>query len=482
MRAEPLLALVLATACGPARVLTRAEGDGGWSESRRQTELTSLAQTAQVDLQGEPVAAEDTPLDLADVVRLAASESRRLAEADLDVDIARERVWDARGRYFPSISGQGRYNWYTDSQTTNVHFPPGLLPAGVTPPVVVVRQKEFGTVNGTASMPIDLFGEITKNLTAAQAGYRAEEARRYATLLGEQTSAVQGYFALLEALRLREVSEQTLEAQRQQLTNAESKFNAGRVTKNELLVVQVAVRNSEQVVRQRDLRISEARWTLNQIIGRPVDAPTRLADVAERPDIPRAADALREAYAHNPVLGALVEEQQRLEDTTSAINRSRFPQLQGGGTIDYSTSDIVEPQRVGGAFVAFNWNFDLGGRKDAQVAQARLAAEKNRTQIERSMREVESAVRTSQLAAEERLAALASADAAVAQAGENVRIRLQQFDVGRATSEDVLDAQALLSLERAARASALYQAHARRAELQQVMGLPLDGILPGHTR
>ena len=98
------------------------------------------------------------------------------------------------------------------------------------------------------------------------------------------------------------------------------------------------------------------------------------------------------------------------------------------------------------------------------------------------MREVESAVRTSQLAAEERLAALASADAAVAQADENVRIRLQQFDVGRATSEDVLDAQALLSLERAARASALYQAHARRAELQQGMGLSLDRILPGHTR
>jgi outer membrane protein TolC len=91
---------------------------------------------------------------------------------------------------------------------------------------------------------------------------------------------------------------------------------------------------------------------------------------------------------------------------------------------------------------------------------------------------VETAVRATRQAAEERLAALASAETAVRQAEENVRIRQQQFDVGRATSEDLLDAQALLTQQRATLASSLYQAHTRRAELQQVMGLPVDAILP----
>jgi outer membrane protein TolC len=86
-------------------------------------------------------------------------------------------------------------------------------------------------------------------------------------------------------------------------------------------------------------------------------------------------------------------------------------------------------------------------------------------------------VRTARLAAEERLAALTSAETAVLQAEENRRIRGQQFDVGRATSEDVLDAEALLAQQRAVLATALYQAHTRRAELQQVMGLPLDAIV-----
>ena len=48
--------------------------------------------------------------------------------------------------------------------------------------------------------------------------------------------------------------------------------------------------------------------------------------------------------------------------------------------------------------------------------------------------------------------------------------------MGRATSEDVLAAQALLERQRATLATALYQAHTRRAELQQLMGLPLAAL------
>jgi outer membrane protein TolC len=482
VRAELLLVVVALAGCGPARVLTRPEGNGGWSAERRDAELASRAAPAQVDLGGGAVTLGDasTPLALDDVVRLAATESRRLAEADEDVAIAAARVGEARGRLFPSISGQGRYSWNSDPQTTNVHLPRSALQAlGGQAPVVVIREQEYGTVNGTATVPIDVFGEITKGLTAAQAGYRAEQAQRFATLLAEQVAAIRSYFDMLEADRLRTVTEQTLSAQRQQLANAESRVNAGRLTKNELLVVQVAVRNSEQLLLQLDLQRARARWALNRVIGRPVDAPTTLRDVAERPSVPAATESLREAYAHNPVLAALVEEQQRLEDTASAIARSRFPQVQGGGAVDYSTSDIVQPQTVGSGFVGFTWNFDLGGKKESQIAQARLAAEQNRTRIERQLRDVEATVRAAQQSAEERLAAFESAQTAVQQAEENLRIRQQQFDVGRATSEDVLDATALLARERATLASALYQAHTRRAELQELMGLPLDAVLLG---
>ena len=154
-----------------------------------------------------------------------------------------------------------------------------------------------------------------------------------------------------------------------------------------------------------------------------------------------------------------------------------------GDTSGMATVARTEPPgsgetTTGSGFVGFSWDLGTDTRREAQIAGARAAAEQNRIALERQLREVEAAVRATQRAAEERLAAEATALAAVGQAEENLRIRQQQFDAGRATSEDVLDAEALLAGQRATLATALYQAHSRRAELQRLIGLPLDDVLP----
>jgi outer membrane protein TolC len=471
VRRELLAVLLLACSCGPVRVLTRPDGNGGWTPERRRAELAERAQAAEVSLAAAPVAADDGTLTLADVVRLA-SANRRVAEADRDLAIAGARVDQARGRLYPTVTGRGRYDWYTDPQTIGLDLPAGLLPAGAPAPTAFIREQDFLTVNGTASVAIDVFGEITKNLTASQAGYRAEEARRFAVLLGERFEATQSYFALLEAERLADVARQTLAAQRQQLANAEARVAAGRLTRNELLVVQVAVRNTEQLLRQVELQAARARWTLNRVVGRPVDAPLRLADVVVAPTLPTADEALRQAFETNPTLRLLVEEQQRLEDLAASLARGRLPRFQGGGTIDYTSQEIVQPERIGGAFLGFTWDV-ADAPREAEIAQARIAVARNRDRIERALREVEATVRATQRAAEERLAALATAGLAVEQAEENRRIRAQQFDAGRATSEDLLDAEALFAQQRAALATSLYQAHVRNAELDQLIGRPV---------
>jgi outer membrane protein TolC len=475
VRRELLAALLLVAGCGPLHVLTRPDGDGGWTAERRQTELAGRAEHARVDLEAAPVAADTGPLTLADVVRLATS-NRRVVEADRDLAIAAARVTGARGRLLPRLTGRGRYDWYTDAQTIALDLPGGLIPAGQPAPTAFIREQDFLTLNGAATMPIDLFGEITKNLTAAQAGYRAEEARRFATVLAEQVAATRSFFAVLEAQRLAEVARQTLAAQRQQLANAEARVAAGRLTRNELLVVQVAVRNTEQLLRQVELQEAEARWQLNQLVGRPIDAPLDLVDVAAAPTPPPAAEALREAFTTNPALRVLVEEQQRLEDSAASLARGRLPRFEGGGSIDYTSQNIIQPPRIGGAFVGFTWDI-ADAPREAEITQARIAVERNRTRVERTLRELEAAVRAAQGAVEERLAALATAETAVVQAEENRRIRAQQFDAGRATSEDLLDAEALLAQQRAALATARYQAHVRSGELDQLIGRPLVPVV-----
>jgi outer membrane protein TolC len=417
------------------------------------------------------------PLDLGQALQIASRGNRRIAEAHQQLDATAEQVADVRGRFLPQTTAQARYTWYSSAQTTSVSLPPGLLPPGTPIPVVKIRDAAQGTVNASVTFPIDLTGELWNTLQAAQAGYRGEQARVWATTLDEQLAVVESYFNVLETRRLRTVTEQTIALYRTQVGIAQSRFDQGRLTKNDLLTVQVALQTAEESLLQRDLAIEQARWSFNQAIGAAVNAPAVLADVTAPPELPTVQEALDVTHQHNPILLSLVEEQQRLEATATALERSRLPRFGGGGGMDYSTSGILTPPQIGSGYLGFSWDLGTDTRREAQIAEARILADKNRTATERQLRELEATVRATHLATAERLAAYLTAQHALGQAEENLRIRSQQFDVGRAQSDDVLIAERLLAEQRATLATALYQAHTQRAGLQRLMGLPLEDLV-----
>ena len=510
MRARPrcvatctvAIALLACTGCTSAwQTLSRPEGDGGWDPQRRVETIESVGRSAGVAVDGRAatpperggaragtVAAEapesraipadtrDRPpaaLDLPTALAMAARGNRRIAAADKQVEAAAARVMDVRGRLLPGTAAATRANWYTDSQRTDVDLPPGLLPPGTAIPVVTVRAAQNTVASGVVLAPLDLSGEFWHALRAAQAGYRGEQARAWATILEQQLAVVRAYYQLLEAIRLKQVAEQTVEVYGTQFAIAEDRYANGRLTKNDLLTFDVARKNAEQEVLRRDLLIERARWDLNEAIGADVDRAVDPVDERGEPALPAVDESLRQAWLHNPVLVSLVEEQQRLQETVTSLERSRLPRLNAGGAIDWQSQQILTPRAIGSGFVGFTWDVGTDLRRESQISAARIEAERNRVEIERQMRELEAALRTAHLAAIERLEAYRTARSAVEQAEENLRIRRQQFDAGRAQSDDVLIAENLLSQQRATLATALYQAHVRRAELQRLIGLPI---------
>jgi outer membrane protein TolC len=494
--------LLACAGCGSAwRTLSRPEGDGGWDPQRRVETVESVGRSAGVAVDGRsttpgeqdgaaprkgfapaaasraiPAEARDRPpaaLDLTTALAMAARGNRRITAADKEVEAAAARVMDVRGRLLPGTAAATRANWYSDRQITDVDLPAGLLPPGTAIPVVTVRADRNTVVNGTVLAPLDLSGELWHALRAAQAGYRGERARAWATTLEQQLAVVRAYYQLLEAIHLKRVAEQTVEVYGTQLAIAEDRYANGRLTKNDLLTFDVARKNARQEVLQRDLLIERARWDLNEAIGADVDRAIDPVDERAEPSLPPIDESLRLAWRHNPVLLSLVEEQQRLQETVTSLERSRLPRLNAGGAIDWQSQQILIPQAIGTGFVGFTWDVGTDLRRESQISAARIEAERNRVEIERQMRELEAAVRTAHLAAIERLEAYRTALSAVEQAEENLRIRRQQFDAGRAQSDDVLIAENLLSRQRATLATALYQAHVRRAELQRLIGLPI---------
>ena len=480
MRTAAALLLALVGGCSAARDVWRPEGDGGWTAARRRAAVSELAPQAGVVDPLAPPAPPPSPevYDLRRALATAAHGNRAIAAAATRTDIGRARALEARGLLLPTTTARGAYTWYSDVRSTQPSLPPQLRPPPGAPPFeVVLSDSDAGTINALFSQPIDLSGELRETLKAAQAGYRGEIARRWATELEQDLVVTQTYFNRLAAARLREVTEQTIALYRRQLDDADLRFRAGLGTKNEVLEVQVALRNAEQRLQRDDVAIARARWAFNEAIGVDVNAPTEVADVRERPWLPDEAELLGTAQAKNPVLTALFERQRQLDAELSALQRSRIPRVNAGGQLDYSTSTLFTPQAIGAGFVGFNWDLGTDTRREERITAARLAVDENRVQLEAELRALEQALRSTQRAAAERLTALDTAQVAVGQAEENLRIRQQQFGVGRAQTRDVLDAQRLLAEQRAVLATALYEAQTRRAELQQLMGEPFEALL-----
>jgi outer membrane protein len=472
---------VLAAGCAALRDVWRPEGDGGWTPAQRRVAVSALAPAAGVE---DPVVPRPTPAasqvyDLRRALAQAAQGNRAIAAAGARTQIARQRALEARGLLLPSTTAKGAYTWYSDVRSTQPQLPSGTLPPDTPPFEVVLSDSDAGTINALFSLPLDLSGELRQTIAAAQAGYRGEAARRWATELEQNVVVVRAYFDRLAAMRLREVTEQTIALYEKQFADADQRFQAGRVTKNEVLEVQVVLRNAQQRRQQEDLAIDRTRWAFNQAIGADINAPTEVVDLRERPQLPGDAEMLRAAQEKNPILTSLFERQRQLEAELSALERSRFPRFNAGGQLDYSSSTLFMPQAIGSGFVGFVWDLGTDTRREERITAARLAIDENRIQLEAELRALEQSLRATQRSAAERLAALDTAQIAVGQAEENLRIRQQQFAAGRAQTKDVLDAQRLLAEQRAVLATALYEAQTRRAELQQLMGEPFEALVAG---
>ncbi|MFN2426133.1 MAG: TolC family protein [Candidatus Binatia bacterium] len=474
-RALPLaLAAGLSCAALACTALSPA-GNGGWSEARRQQELArARAMSAVVAPLAETDRAAPRRLDLTTALDLASRHNRTIAAAGAAVEAAAGDVAVARAALLPTNSIRGAYNWYSDEQTNSVDLDPAIfqLPPNTPLPVVTVREQDFATVSAAVRLAIDLSGELRHGLGAAQASFRAESARAWATRLEEESAVTAAYFGLLEAERLREVAQRTNALYRRQLSDATSRYDQGRLTRNEVLVVDVALADSLQTMLRLDNAIAVSRRRLNRTTGLDIDAPTEVDDVAGRPDLPPLEEVLAAARAGNPLVTSMLEEVQASDARLAAARRSRFPRVAVAGGYDATTQQIVSPNNYGSVGVTVD--FDLVSlRREGEIAKLDAASRRSRLLLDRSVREVEALVRDSHDLVRERLAAIDLASAAVGQAEENLRIRQAQFDEGRATSDDLLDASRLAAMQRALLASALYQSHVRRAELELLTGKSL---------
>jgi outer membrane protein TolC len=279
----------------------------------------------------------------------------------------------------------------------------------------------------------------------------------------------------LAAQALEEVARQSVERVHVVLKTAKARLEAGVAPRFDVLRAEAELAAAQEQLLTAQNAVALAKAALNQLLGRPTNAPIEVAPLPE--PITPSSEALQtetfltQALAHRPELRSAEAQIQAAQERVNFAKADKNPLL--------FLSSNYQRQTETGFSRDYAWSvnlivqfpiFDSGRRESVLQEQEALLQQAlaQREQLQRQIAlEVEQAVRNYQVA----LQRLNTARAALASAEEAFRLARVRYEAGVGTQVEVLDAQVALTQARANEVRALYDAHKAFARLVYATGL-----------
>ena len=422
-----------------------------------------------------PAAAE--PLSRAEAVARALERNPTVVRSLADRDGLRGRAKEARADALPEVSVYGSFLRYQDPgffNSPNIdEFPPEILQA--------FRPIPSNLWGGTVALKQTLWSfSLGKAIRAA--GYAEKLGDENVRSARQDTAlrAVFAYNAYLLALGQKGVAEKVVKQKEKHLEMARNRLASGVATELEVLRFEVDLANARTTLLRLEGAADLARGDLNAVMVSPTDAPIEPTDALEFVDESAdQQDVVREATASRPEVQAASWNEKIYDEAIGIYKADMQPRLDLVGDYGWSTRDTSN-------FFESNykkWNLGVtlkipvfdGWRTAGKVAQARA----DRAKVGQDRVALETLIDLEAKQAVDRLRVAASvfraAELNVTQARKAAEMTSANYNLGAATTIDVLDAQAALTEAEWSRVEALH-AHANaRAGLRYVLGRsPLD--------
>jgi HAE1 family hydrophobic/amphiphilic exporter-1 len=412
------------------------------------------------------------PLTRAEAVARALKANPDVLRSIEDMALLQARSREALADALPELNILGNASRYRDPGLLNSSsfdaFPPELRDS--------LRPIPANLFEGVAQLKQTIFS--FKLRRAIKAARLAQDLGRENVRVTQQSialDAIRAYNTLLLGLERVRVVENTVRQKEKHLEMARNRRQAGVATELDVLRAQVDLENQRtQLLRVRG-QVESDRSTLNAVMVRPVDAPVEPVDtLAFAPLDTTLETTVREALAARPEM-KVVSLNERIRDELIGVAKAEGrPHLEFLGNWGYS---VRRPANFFESSFA-KWNagvtltvpvFD-GFRTAGKVAQARAERGKvaqDRTALENRIRlQARDAVNALDVAK----SVLEGAELNVSQARRALEMTQANYAQGAATTLDVTDSQAALTLAEILRAEALYDHANARATLRYVTG------------
>ncbi len=416
------------------------------------------------------VAQTPVPLTLSDAVSRAIETSHRLAEALARQEGAQAAILTRRAADQPMLAVSGGF-----TRTNHVDEFGVLQPTGGLRIIYPDIPDNYFT-RVTLQWPIYTAGKTAALERAAEAEARAAAADTAVARADLRLEVARVYWALVTATESVRVLEEAVARADAHLRDVRARLEAGLIPPNEVSSVEAQRSRQEMLlVEARNMRSSIGE-DLHRLTGMGGDIV-----LAERLDssVPATAEAaIAPAVSHElrAEHQALTQRVVAADERQLAVAAGKRPTLAFIGAADYANPNPrIFPRadtwrtswEVG---IAANWTLWDSGRIAAETAEAAAASKAIRARLADVDALIATDVRQRRLDLESARASLTAAADAVRSAAEARRVVTERFDVGVATTTDVVDAQLVLLQAELDRTRALANMRLAEARLDRAEG------------
>jgi outer membrane protein TolC len=405
------------------------------------------------------------PLTLEESIKIAMERSLVLHSAVEGVVGSQFRQKEAITNFLPTWTGQYSYTRYDSPWIVGFLGTSGTLASG----------RDIHNLSTTVAQPIFTGGANLANYRLQKLGVdiskmTVETARRDIVL-----QVRTGYFNILRALKLRDVAEQTVKQFQAQLEVAEAFFEIGIVAKNDVLQAEVSLANAKQTLVKAENDLAVAKSSFNTLLRRDVNTPFSVVDILQYKPFPLPfEESLGEALRRRPEIKSAEDAIKQAQEGVKIARSGFFPAISIAGNYN-RLSDAIGLQgnavsyrltfQTLATFTLWNWGntaYQVGENK-VKVNQAQDAKGELIDSITLEVRQDY----LNMLTAEKNIG---TAQKAVEQAEENLRMNEERYKYQVATATDVLIAVTLLDQTRTNYYSSLADFNVAKAQLERAMG------------
>lgn len=404
-------------------------------------------------------------LTLDQAVEMGLKQNLGIQVARSNVDISRAMLRGARAERWPVISvGSLTFVRTEDNQTL------------MTPDMMMNTTGEndhfFQDLNATARVPLFAGGRIVGSIRAARHALEGTEAAQRQTIVDTAYRIKEAYLSAMLSLQEHLVHQQHIDVQEALFKNAEARYRVGRGLKADVLRVQTEIADARRMLNEQHARLNNTILDLKSEMAVDLGSDVQLTTFSTlQPwNGPVLEELVKQATATHP---RVVEAQSRAKEAGARITvaRSRyFPEVYGQVTGNLRFPD--EPPMMGNGVIGMvTASLPVIDRsRGAEISRFRAEANRAEQEIKAARLEVAKAVSQAWNDLTFSRINVGLADAAVAQAAEDLRLIQRRQAVGRALIVEVQDAAQQLRQAQLNKAQAVYNHELAKARLLQATG------------